>query len=143
VSRVAAGTRQPPLRAPNIARTAPARDLLSRVARNRPIREDNRMKTALLLLLVLTSVACNRDGAGTGLADDRFVDVVVELRRASLESQGDPATFAARREAILREASVTEEQLRGYVEAHGRDIDHMAEIWDSINARLSAPAPPE
>jgi hypothetical protein len=61
----------------------------------------------------------------------------VELRRAANEAAGDTAAFAARREQILLDAGVTEEQLHAYVEAHGRNAEYMARIWETINTRLS------
>jgi hypothetical protein len=98
------------------------------------------MKHTILLLVLLATLGCRREDVTTGIADEHFIEVVVQLRRAAAETRGTDAAFAARRDAILREAGITEDQLRAYVEAHGRDIDHMAEVWDSINARLSTPA---
>jgi hypothetical protein len=98
------------------------------------------IRIALLLLLpLLLAGGCRSDAGATGISDERFIDVVVQLRRAAHETRDEPAAYAARRDAILREAGVTEEQLRAYVDVRGRDIDHMAQIWDSINTRLATP----
>lgn len=91
------------------------------------------------MLAVLTFGACTGDGAGTGLAHDRFVDVIVSLRQAANQTYGDPAAFAAQRDRILADAGVTEQELRVYVETHARDLEHMAAVWDSVNARLADP----
>jgi hypothetical protein len=90
---------------------------------------------ALALLLGVLH-ACARDD-GAGLSTDRFVDVIVELRRAAEETRATPADFTARRDQILRDASVTEEELRAYVERHGRDVAHMATVWETVNRRLA------
>lgn len=95
--------------------------------------------TRIALLVLLLALAGCRTDTGTGLSDERFIAVIVELRRAAQETRGDPAAYPALREAVLRDADVTEEELRQYVETHGRDVDRMAEVWDSINTRLSAP----
>jgi hypothetical protein len=81
---------------------------------------------------------CDR-GDATGTIDrDRFITTVVQLRQAALETAGDPAAWAARREAILRANRVTEAALREYVAVHGRDVEHMAEVWGAVNERLGA-----
>jgi hypothetical protein len=102
------------------------------------------MKTiAAVMVVVLAFAGCGGGDAGTGITDERFVEVVVQLRRAAQQSHLDPEAFAARREQILQEAGVTEEELRAYIDAHGRDLDHMAAIWDTINARLAGSESPE
>jgi hypothetical protein len=90
-----------------------------------------------LLLIAGALLGCARGDDGTGLRTDRFVDVVVELRQAALDLRDDPAAYDVRKGQILRDAGVTEDQLRAYVEVHGTDLDHMAEVWRSINQRLS------
>lgn len=94
-----------------------------------------------LLALVLSAglwASCDRGHDGTGLSQTRFIEVIVELRRASLRLE-DPAAFAARKQQILADAGVTEEQLRAYITAHERDLSHMAAVWESINVRLAEP----
>jgi hypothetical protein len=90
---------------------------------------------AALLAVALT--ACGPANDATGIGRDRFVDVVVELRLAALETRGDVAAFEARKAEILRAADVTEDEMRAYVERHGEDLEHMAEVWGAINRRLS------
>lgn len=92
--------------------------------------------TIATLLLLLAVAACGDSPATTEVSDERFIEVVVQLRRAAMETMGSPDGFEARRDAVLRDAGVTEEQLRAYVETRGRDLDRMAEIWETINTRL-------
>lgn len=100
------------------------------------------MKTILprALLAVLLLLGCGR-GRGTDLSQERFVDVMVELRQAAEQARGDTASFALRRDQVLSEAGVTHDQLQAYVEARGHDLRHMAEVWEAINARLSERPP--
>jgi hypothetical protein len=96
------------------------------------------MRRHLLILAAATAlVGCGRDGDATGVSDDRFVSVVVELRRAANETRADHGAWEARKQQILREAGVTEEQLRAYVGEHSRDLRHMAGIWEAINEGLT------
>jgi hypothetical protein len=92
----------------------------------------------LLILAAATALltGCGREPV-SGLDDDRFVDVVVLLRRAAAEHHADPAAFVERRDEILRDAGTTEAEVREYVERHGRDLQHMADIWAAINRRLT------
>jgi hypothetical protein len=96
------------------------------------------LKLALIVLCLAASGACDRADDGTGLSQTGFVDVIADLRRASV-SAPDPAAFAVRKEQILRDAGVTEDQLRAYITAHQRDLRHMAAVWESINVRLADP----
>lgn len=95
-------------------------------------------KLYTMMFAVALCAGCNRTDAGTGLSQTRFIDVVVELRRAAL-SLPEPAAFAARKQQILSDAGVTEEELRAYITAHERDLSHMAAVWESINVRLADP----
>lgn len=97
------------------------------------------MKRALVLfLIVVAAAACQRNDTGTGLPQTRFIEVVVALRKAARETM-DPAVFAVRKQQILTDAGVTEDQLRAYIKTHERDLDHMAAVWESINVRLADP----
>lgn len=87
---------------------------------------------------VAVLVACSGSDEGAlGPRDARFVETVVELRRAASES--DSAAYEAEKERVLEAAGFTEDDLRAYVEAQARDPARMALIWDSINARLTRP----
>ncbi len=101
-------------------------------------------KAALLAVVIAGLVGCG--GGGTGGAEggtpaltrERFVAVVVALRKAEIELQhadSPAAEFAVRRDRILAEHGVTEEDLREYVRAHG-EVDLLEETWDTILQRL-------
>jgi hypothetical protein len=94
-----------------------------------------RMSSFLCTLLV-SFAGCDRPTEPAGLAQSRFIDVMVELRKAARGMQ-DTVAFAARKQAILTDAGVTEAQLRAYLTTHIRDLDHLAAVWESINVRLA------
>jgi hypothetical protein len=89
-----------------------------------------------LLLATLVAAGCTRGEAPTGIEQDRFVETIVELRHAAMETRGDTAAYEVRKQQILQANQVTEAQLRDYVAYHGRDVEHMAEVWNEINTRL-------
>jgi hypothetical protein len=95
------------------------------------------MLRTIVLLLACALAGCARGEEATGLDADRFVDVVVELRRSAIELRHDPGAYEARKEQVLTDAGVTEAQLREYVERRGTDLDHMAEVWRTINTRMA------
>lgn len=92
---------------------------------------------ALVVVLGFVVAACAGDGSTVGLSDERFIETMVELRRAAITVGPDTVQFEQRRQAILKEQGVTEDELRTYVEANSRDLYHMAAVWDSISTRLS------
>ena len=96
---------------------------------------------ALALGLALLLSGCAAEENTFGASDERFVQTMVELRRAALTAGVDTAEFMRLRDAVLNERGVTEEELRAYVEARGGDLDHMAAVWDSVVSRLSDPEP--
>lgn len=79
--------------------------------------------------------ACAEEPQGPDLETDTFIDVMVQLRRAQTY-QTTPAEFEQRRAEILREAGVTDSVLVQWARVRGTDVTFMAEVWDSINARL-------
>ena len=95
----------------------------------------------LLVGLVLLLSGCAAEANTFGASDERFVETMVELRRAALTAGADTAEFMRLRDAVLEEQGVTEEELRAYVEARGGDLEHMAAVWDSVVARLSDQEP--
>lgn len=105
-------------------------------------RDNARMNrsAALLCILLATIAGCERESEPAGLPQSRFIEVMVELRRAARGVQ-DTTAFAARKQQILTDAGVTEEQLRAYLATHMRDLDHLAAVWESINVRLAEEEP--
>lgn len=94
-----------------------------------------RLHTAVLAVLV---VACGRaEPAAPTIETETFVEVMVSLRRASIDLPGQDA-FIERRDEILRDAGVTDSALVAFVRVHGSDPARMAVIWDSVAARVRA-----
>ena len=67
---------------------------------------------------------------------DTFVRVMAELRDAG-RAMSDTSLFDARRRAILEEAGVTDSMLMGFVRVHAANAAYMAEVWDSVDARVN------
>jgi hypothetical protein len=91
----------------------------------------------LSMTLAFTVLACDGTEAVEPMPRDTFIGVMVELRRAASEA-GSQAEFDVRKAEILARANVTDSTLTAYVRAHARELDHMAEVWDSVHARLRA-----
>jgi hypothetical protein len=97
------------------------------------------MRQIVLAVGTILLLGCSDDPA-SGLSDERFIDVVVELRQAAAAYPDDPDAYVARKDEILSEAGVDEAVIREYVEVHGGDLQHMARIWTAINERMTEPA---
>lgn len=91
----------------------------------------------MILALGIALAGCGGTDGAVGLSDERFIETMVELRRAAITAGADTAQFEQLRDAILEEQGVTESDLRAYVEATSRDLYHMAAVWDSVSTRLS------
>ena len=92
--------------------------------------------TIFLCVLLALLAGCEREAEPAGLPQSRFIQVMVELRKAA-RGVPDSAAFEARKQQVLADAGVTEAQLRAYLAAHVRDLDHLAAVWESINVRLT------
>jgi hypothetical protein len=95
------------------------------------------MRHLLYGLLALALLGACRGPAPTAIDRDRFVETVVELRQAAMETRSEPAAYEARKAQVLQRQGVSEAELREYVEVHGRDVEHMAEVWNAINNELT------
>lgn len=91
--------------------------------------------SAVVAALVL--VGCRDEQPVGPMPRETFIEVMVELRRVVAENPTQ-AEFEARKAEILEEANVTDSALVEYARVHGRELEHMAEVWDSVNARLRA-----
>lgn len=91
----------------------------------------------VVLMLALLMLGCEEPEPA--LPVETFVDVLVAVRQAAREA-GSPEAFAARRDAILQEAGVTEAELQAFVEEGVHDPKRLADAWDSAATRLRAPA---
>jgi hypothetical protein len=94
------------------------------------------MRHILIALTAALLLGCDREPV-TSLDDERFIEVVVELRRAAVQHYDDTDAFAARRAEIFRAADTDEAEVRHFVEVHSRDMQRMADLWAVINRRLS------
>jgi hypothetical protein len=96
------------------------------------------MKRSILVLAAVFALVDCGDGAPVGpIPRVTFIQVVAELRRAAMEASSEE-DFQARKERILSDAGVTDSLLVEYVRVHGGRLEHMAEVWDSIDVRVQA-----
>jgi hypothetical protein len=93
-----------------------------------------------IMLLAALPLACDQGpgwlGRDHGIGFDAFVDATVGLRRAAAETH-DSVAFQARKQAVERRLRVTDAQLRQFVKDHGDNVQMMAAVWDSVEARLA------
>lgn len=106
-----------------------------------------RLSLAILVALAgsLVCSACGEERAepqAQGIDRDIFVATYVDLRRTVRENPTKPIA-PQERERILREHGVTSEDLLQFVEIHGRDLDYMSAVWDTVEARLQAQDEPD
>jgi hypothetical protein len=88
----------------------------------------------LVLLLAVGAAACGRPGqqVGGGISEEQFLAVNTALRLLPRSAHD----IEQRRDSVLEEHSVTEEQLRGFVTARSGQPDELVRIWDEIYHRL-------
>jgi hypothetical protein len=79
-------------------------------------------------------------GPESTISDEAFIETLVSLRRAAAQEGGGTLAEPTRLE-VLRERSVTEEELRHFVQVHGENIPRMTAIWTEVEARLTGQDP--
>jgi hypothetical protein len=103
----------------------------------RPVR---RLVWALSALLC---AACGDDEAPVveGVIDrDTFIEAYVDLRVATVEGS-DLTLLDTARDSILATHGVDAESLLDFVEAYGRELDYMNELWSEVERRMEARGP--
>lgn len=88
-------------------------------------------------------VGCTRpDPSAPGATLDReaFIATYVDLRMTALAASEALISDSARA-GVLERHGVTENQLTGFVEAHGADVTFMRSVWDEVERRLDAQRP--
>ena len=94
------------------------------------------LAAAVAALLLL---GCGGGADPEGVIDrEVFIATWVDLRQAALTT-GDPLP-EQHRTRVLDENGVTEDQLLGFVDAHGGDPKYMAEVWTEVELRQRPPA---
>lgn len=92
------------------------------------------------LLVLLAASACDPgfpSSEGDAPIDrETFVAVYVELRIEALRWDGGRLP-EAERDRILREHGVTADDLRGFVQTHGRNVPYMTEVWTEVDERMA------
>ncbi|MEX0907806.1 MAG: hypothetical protein WD054_05705 [Gemmatimonadota bacterium] len=99
------------------------------------------MRRCLLASFTACCAGCAQTDHPAGIADEQFIEVMVELRQAANVSGGDSIAFAADRDRILRERNLSEADLGEYVKAHSSDLQHFERVWEDVNERLRFEGP--
>ena len=106
------------------------------------------MKKLSVLTVALLLAACGGESSGPdpAAADaiDRelFVETMVELRMEALDNTPMVITEQEKAE-ILGERGLTEEDLRVFVETHGKRLEYMRDLWADIEARVLSRIDPD
>ena len=103
-------------------------------AARRPARRLARA-AAWLATAALPAAACGPDVPET-IGREAFIDAYVALRVAELTDRENEVISAEARERVLEDQGVTEEELFGFVEVHGGDVDFMKELWKEVERRM-------
>jgi hypothetical protein len=94
-----------------------------------------------ILILGLLLFGCG-PAEPAGLDRDVFINVMVDLRQAA-KLFPDSSMFDSRKQAIMREAGVTDSALAAFLASHIGDAPYMTAVWDTIDKRLNPPNQPE
>jgi len=90
-------------------------------------------------LLVLTAACDNGipgSGSGSTIEREQFIDAMVELRAEGVRSPTGRIAGATR-DGILGRQGLEEDDLRHFVEVHGRNVPLMTEVWAEVQLRLA------
>ena len=89
---------------------------------------------ALLLAAALAAAGCEAPDTDA-ISRERFVETYVALRVAELRSP-EAVIPDGERERVLAEQEVTEDDLVGFAEVNGDDVDFMQEVWAEVEMKL-------
>lgn len=96
-------------------------------------------RSALLLTLCAVPLLAGCRDSGEEIEGvvtrEQFVQAFSNLRVSALRSEGGEIVMEER-DRILAELGLTPEDLIEFVEAHGRDIPFMQEVWEEVDHNL-------
>ena len=94
----------------------------------------------LLTVLIVVCTSCSGGDAAPQetIGRETFVATYVDLRRAVLVSPQQIISDADR-ERVLRQNTVTEDDLIAFADAWGGDASYMTGVWEEVGARLARP----
>lgn len=97
---------------------------------------------ACVLLLTLSACGAEEEVVVVPGVIDRetFIEAFVDLRVQTLESSQIHLT-TEERDRILASHGVDAEDLVGFVDAYGRELDYINHVWSDIAQRLDSLAP--
>jgi hypothetical protein len=94
----------------------------------------------ILAAALAGSLACGSPPPDQGqpgvIGKEAFISAFVDLREAARRNGGTIDTRV--RETVLANHEVTEEDLLGFAEAHGRDVSYMNDVWQEVERRLDS-----
>jgi hypothetical protein len=92
------------------------------------------------LLALLALPACDPgfpSSEGNAPIDrETFVEVYVDLRAEAVRWDGGRLP-ENERDRILQEHGVTADDLRAFVQVHGRNVPYMTEVWTEVDERMA------
>ena len=94
----------------------------------------------LLAVALLPGASCTTDdsagGRGPIISREAFIQAYVELRVEALGTPGEELPLE-RRDQILENLGLDEEDLLNFVEARGRDIQFMRRVWEEVDSIMT------
>jgi len=94
----------------------------------------------MALSTLLLSSGCWKTVDRPPISREEYVEVYVDILRAS-DEEPDSIAASKRAQEILDRRGITEEELLGYAEHYAEDPEHLAQVWQEIESRLSEPEP--
>jgi hypothetical protein len=85
--------------------------------------------------LVLLVLRCG-PGSSSGLSEDQFVEVYVQLSMAKQMFGPDSLRWGEERERILKEAGVSQKEMDQFISHLSEEPYRWAEVWKKIVERL-------
>ncbi len=120
-------------------RHIPIQDPPAWLARRRVLcRRALRHFALLLTLFAVPLLAGCRDSSEAiegVITREQFVQAFSDLRVSALRSEGGEIALEER-DRVLAELGLTPEDLIEFVEAHGRDLPFMQEVWEEVDHNL-------
>ena len=84
---------------------------------------------------------CRRAELVDGVTDSAFVATMAELRAISRAGEGDSASRARARQAVLQRRGLTAERLERAARALADDPERATDVWQAIEVRAAAGTP--
>jgi hypothetical protein len=91
----------------------------------------------VLFVLILLTLIMFFSLRHSGMSEDKFVEVYIQLSMAQVRFQNNPEKLEAERKKIFSEYKFSQKEMDRFLKSYKKNPEKWVTLWEKINQRLS------